>query len=118
MPCHAHRRVAVAAAACLALAAVAAVAPHAAVDANWTLKIEPLDSPAGDASSAPQLMAQGDRAILSWMERAAPRALFRFSTRTASGWSAAKTVASGNDLVINAADVPSVRPLPGGSLAA
>src|SRR5438105_1712114 len=93
-------------------------ASTAAVDANWTLKIEPVDSPAGEASSAPQLTTEGDRAILSWMERAAPRSLFRFSSRTATGWSAAKTIASGNDLVINAADVPSVRALPGGSLAA
>jgi hypothetical protein len=94
------------------------MASNAAVDAAWTLTIEPLDSPAADASSAPQLTAQGDRVILSWMERAMPRSLFKFSARTASGWSAAKTVASGNDLMINAADVPSVRALPDGSMAA
>ena len=109
---------AAAAAACLVWSASRLAASSAAADANWVVKIELLDSPAGDASSAPQLTAQGDRALLSWMERASPSGLFRFSSRTSSGWSAAKTVASGNDLVINAADVPSVRALPDGSLAA
>ena len=118
MKSRAYRLVVATAAAWLVWSVGAILASNAAADANWVVKIEPLDSPAGDASSAPQLTAQGDRAILSWMERASPRGLFRFSSRTSAGWSAAKTVASGNDLVINAADVPSVRALPDGSLAA
>jgi hypothetical protein len=52
------------------------------------------------------------------MERAVPRSVFKFAERTATGWSEAKTVASGNDLVVNAADVPSVRALADGTLAA
>jgi hypothetical protein len=87
-------------------------------DAAWTLTIEPLAAPAGDSSSAPQLTTEGTRTMLSWMERAVPRTLLKFSERTASGWSPAKTVASGNDLVVNAADVPSVRALANGTLAA
>src|SRR5262249_35251626 len=90
----------------------------APADAAWALKIDPLPSPAGDAASAPQLTPTGERAIVSWMERAVPRSLFKFAERTATGWSPAKTVASGNDLVVNAADVPSVRALADGSLAA
>ena len=104
----------------LALAALATErTPSSAVaDRDWPLKLEPMTSPAGDVSSAPQLTTAGDRAILSWMERVAPRSLFKFSERTATGWSAPKTVASGNDLVVNAADVPSVRALADGTLAA
>ncbi len=85
---------------------------------NGRLTIEALPSPAGDLSSAPQLTTAGDRSILSWMERAVPRSLFKFAERTPTGWSDAKTIASGNDLVVNAADVPSVRALADGTLAA
>jgi hypothetical protein len=52
------------------------------------------------------------------MERVVPRSLFKFAERTPTGWSEPKTVASGNDLVVNAADVPSVRALADGTLAA
>jgi hypothetical protein len=90
---------------------------EAAADA-WPLAAEPLPSPAGADSSAPQLTAEGNRAILSWMEREEPRAALKFAERTASGWSAARTVVSGTDLVVNAADVPSVRALAGGTLVA
>jgi hypothetical protein len=90
----------------------------APADSDWPLTIEPLPSPAADSSSAPQLTTEGDRAIVSWMERAVPRTLFKFSERTAAAWSAPATVAAGNDLVVNAADVPSVRPLGNGTLAA
>jgi hypothetical protein len=90
---------------------------QAAAD-EWPLTAEPLSSPAGADSSAPQLTAEGNRAILSWMERDGPRAALKFAERTASGWSAARSVVSGTDLVVNAADVPSVRALAGGTLVA
>ena len=70
---------------------------EAAADA-WPLTAEPLSSPAGADSSAPQLTAEGNRAILSWMEREGPRATLKFAERTASGWSAARSVVSGTDL--------------------
>jgi len=41
-----------------------------------------------------------------------------FAERTPAGWSEARTVASGTDFVVNSADVPSVRLLSDGSLAA
>jgi hypothetical protein len=85
---------------------------------EWPLTVEPLASPAGADSSAPQLTAEGNRVILSWMEREGPRATLKFAERTASGWSAARSVVSGSDLVVNAADVPSVRALAGGTLVA
>ena len=80
--------------------------------------IERLDSPAGAGSVAPQLTTQGQRVILSWIEGTGARAAVMFAERTASGWSNPLTVISGVKLVINSADVPSVRALPDGMLVA
>jgi hypothetical protein len=102
----------------LAVLATQSATSSALADRDWALTIEPLPSPAGDRSSAPQLITSGERSIVSWMERAVPQSVFKFAERTATGWSEAKTIASGNDLVVNAADVPSVRALADGSLAA
>src|SRR5580704_11101043 len=87
-------------------------------DRDWTLTVESLPSPAGEQSSAPQLTSEGDRTLLSWMERAGARAALKFAERTASGWSNPRSVTSGTDLLVNAADVPSVRALADGVLAA
>jgi hypothetical protein len=100
------------------LIALTGVAPPASPDPDWTLTVESLTSPAGAESSAPQLTTEGERTILSWMERAGARATLKFAERTASGWSPPQSVASGTDLLINAADVPSVRALADGTLAA
>jgi hypothetical protein len=81
-------------------------------------KIEAVTSPAGVDTEAPQLSVEGDRAILSWIESHGEHAVLKFAERTASGWSSANEAASGTDLIVNAADVPSVRALPGGSLVA
>jgi hypothetical protein len=90
----------------------------AAPDRPWTLNIEALSSPAGAESSAPQLTTAGDRVILSWMERAGSTAALKFAERTAGGWSAARTAATGKDLIVNSADVPSVKALSDGTLVA
>ena len=80
--------------------------------------VEPVASPAGANSSAPQLTVEGDRAILSWIERSGKQAALKFAERTASGWSEARVVVSSDHLMVNSADVPSVRALPDGTLAA
>ena len=82
------------------------------------LRIEALQSPAGANSSEPQLTAQGDRVILSWLEVSGDRAILKFAERTASGWSNAQTAASGTHFFVNSFDVPSVRALADGSLVA
>ena len=82
------------------------------------LAVEPIASPAGANSSAPQLTVEGDRAILSWIERSGKQAALKFAERTASGWSEARVVVSSDHLMVNSADVPSVRALPDGTLAA
>jgi hypothetical protein len=85
---------------------------------EWTLAVEPIPSPASGTTSAPQLMVRGDRAILSWLESANFSTTLKFAERTPSGWSEPRVVASGSDFVTNAADVPSVRALADGTLAA
>src|SRR5579862_6393763 len=80
--------------------------------------IDPLTSPAGADSGEPQLSVEGERAILSWLETHGKHATLKFTERTSSGWSDPREVVSGDDLVVNAADVPSVRALADGTLAA
>ena len=75
---------------------------------SWTLRLEPLATPAGDASAQPQLTASKDRVILSWLENLGSQTTLKFSERTASGWSDAKAVTWGDDFFANWADVPSV----------
>jgi len=89
---------------------------HAQAPAS--LKVESLSSPAGANSSVPQMTVQGDRVVLSWVERQGTKSTLKFAERTASGWSAPMTVISSEHLMVNSADVPSVRAMPDGSFAA
>lgn len=83
---------------------------------SWAAAVEPLPSPAGTNSAQPQLSSSGSGVILSWVERDGQKATLRFAERTATGWSAPRTVASGNDWFVNWADVPSVVRLANGTL--
>ena len=111
-------RVIVGAAVVSAAVAFVTVRSSALVDSEWKLAIDPLPSPAGASSDEPQLTVQGERAMLSWIERAGPRATLKVAERTTAGWSDARTVVSGTNLFVNFADVPSVRALADGTLAA
>jgi hypothetical protein len=82
------------------------------------LGLETLPSPAGTESSEPQLTTQGNDVILSWVESSGAKSVVKFAKRTNSGWSAPKVVVSGNNLFINAADVPAVRETSNGSYVA
>src|SRR5689334_6702095 len=82
------------------------------------LKLESVASPAGANSSVPQMTVQGDRVVLSWVEREGTKSTLKFAERTANGWSAPMTVVSSDRLMVNSADVPSVRGMPDGSFAA
>ncbi len=88
------------------------------ISTNWPLTVTALASPAAVDSGQPQLSALGNRVVLSWVERSGDRATLRFSERTDSGWTEARTVASGADWFVNWADVPSVIPLQHESMAA
>jgi len=85
---------------------------------NLSLVIEPIASPAVGNAAEPQFTGQGDRVILSWLEMAGIRASLKYAERTASGWTAPQTVATGDDFMVNSADVPSVIRLADRTLAA
>ena len=124
--CFKNRKFSAAARCCVAAvlmgAAVAFVAALYAQQpvlvAEWTIAPEPLPSPAGANSMEPQLTTEGSRTILNWLERAGTHTALKFAERTASGWSDVRTAAEGNDFMVNAADVPSVRLLADGTLVA
>jgi hypothetical protein len=101
------------------LALVAALSSGAAQNRSavpWPPTVTPLSSPAGPNSAQPQLSSSARGLILSWIEREGPKASLRFAERTASGWSAPLTVASGTDWFVNWADVPSVIRLANGTM--
>jgi hypothetical protein len=85
---------------------------------SWTPTPEPLASPAGSEASAPQLTTSGGRTFLSWLEADGSQVALKFAERSASGWTTARTVRAAENLVVNFADVPSVRLLADGTLAA
>jgi hypothetical protein len=93
-----------------------AVTVRVGADPGW--KVEEIKSPAADSSMSPQLTVQSGRAIVSWLELKESRASLKFSERTSTGWTPARTVVEGDDLVVNTADVPSVVALADGTLAA
>jgi hypothetical protein len=78
----------------------------------------PSASPAGANSGQPNLSVSSRGVLLSWIERSGANAALKFSERTAKGWSAPVTVASGANWFVNWADVPSVIRLSSGALAA
>jgi len=103
---------------CLAGLALAMVPAPAPAQGRTALTIEPLSSPTGADSSEPQMTVQGERVILSWLEGGEERSTLKFAERSASGWSAPRSVHSSDEIYVNAYDVPSVQALADGSLAA
>lgn len=91
---------------------------HTFAETGSGFMVQALPSPAGANSSEPQLSVEGDRAILSWLEVSGERTWLKFAERTSSGWSSPQTVASGNNFFVNSYDVPSVRLVADGTLAA
>lgn len=86
-------------------------------EASWNPRIEPVGTPAGPNSLAPQLTVSAKGPLLSWIERTGESATLKFSEWTSS-WSAPQSVASGTDWFVNWADVPSVMRLSDGTLVA
>ncbi len=85
---------------------------------SWPLALQPQSIDAGAASAQPQITMSPRGAIVSWLDAADGLATLRFTERTASGWSAPRTVASGRDWFVSWADVPSVLRLRDGTLVA
>jgi hypothetical protein len=82
------------------------------------LEAHVLPSPAAAGSAQPQLTTSSRGVLLSWIERSGGTTTLKFAERTPSGWSATHTVATGPNLFVNWADVPSVIRLRDGSIAA
>jgi hypothetical protein len=82
------------------------------------LTIEPLAIAAAEPALAPQLTANGDRVVLSWIETQGKRSVLRFAERAGSAWSEPRAAASGENWFVSWADVPSVLRLDTGTLVA
>ena len=102
----------------VAVTAVLATAKAVALQTPWTATPQAIASPAAPNSAQPQLSVSTRGVLLSWIERSGDLATLKFSERTASGWTAPNTIASGRDWFVNWADVPSVLRLPSGALVA
>ena len=102
----------------LALAAGHAVRTQSQAPPAWPLRVETLVTPAAAGSAQPQLSVSSRGVLLSWIEKTGDRATLKFSERTAAGWSTPATVASGTNWFVNWADLPSVKRLDDGTLAA
>jgi hypothetical protein len=89
-------------------------------ETTWPpLTIEALITPAQVNSGQPQLSESTYGGILlSWIERTGSTATLKFAEHANGGWTAVRTVASGDDWFVNWADVPSVIRLPNGTLVA
>ena len=86
--------------------------------ADWTVTVQQVASPAGGTSSEPQLSVSDRGILLSWIERVGPTTHLKFAERTASGWTAPVTAASGPGWFLSYADVPSVMRMSDGTLVA
>jgi hypothetical protein len=102
--------------------ALAGLLSLSAAAADWSLKVEPVASPAAADSAQPQLTVSKRGVLLSWIERGSTGsgqgtvATLKFSERTATGWTEPRVVASGSNWFVNWADVPSVQRLDDGTL--
>jgi hypothetical protein len=94
-----------------ALAAFIVLSATAGARLDWPITIQPLPSPAAGESGQPRFGVSDRGVVLSWIERSATAATLKFSTRTPTGWSEPRAVASGTDWFVNWADVPSVVPI-------
>lgn len=85
---------------------------------DWTATVQSIETPAAAGSLGPQLTASNGAPVLSWIERDGGRSTLRYAERTSGGWSAAQTVAAGDDWFVSWADVPAVMRLSDGTVVA
>jgi hypothetical protein len=107
----------------LAAAVVASVAIAGAACTRpappWPISPTSVAAPAGTNSSEPQLTVSDSGVILSWIEQSGrSTSTLKFAERTSSGWTAPKTVASGDQWFLSYADPPHVFRRPDGTLLA
>ena len=97
---------------------VVATAKAVALQTSFALAPQAITTPAGANSAQPQLSVSKKGVLVSWIERDGALATLKFAERTASGWTPARTIASGRDWFVNWADVPSALRLPSGAIVA
>lgn len=95
-----------------------ATANAVALQPSFSLSPQPIPTPAGASSAQPQLSVSKRGVLVSWIERSGDLATLKFAERTATGWTAAQTIASGRNWFVNWADVPSALRLPSGAIVA
>lgn len=96
------------------------VAPGCASESDSSVSPTQLHVPASSESGQPHLYANDEGTVwMSWIEPVAEEQhALRYATLTDTSWTEPKTVARGADWFVNWADVPSLRPLSNGRLAA
>ena len=105
-------------AAALLVIAIMATAEAVALQTSVPFTPQAIATPAAANSAQPQLSVSKRGVLLSWIEQNGDLATLKFSERTAAGWTAPKTIASGRDWFVNWADVPSALRLPSGAIVA
>ena len=86
---------------------------------SWMVDVGSVPSPAAPGSGYPQLTVSDRGVMLSWVESVGfITTSLKFAERTASGWTAPLTVASGDDWFVSYADPPTVMRRSDGTLVA
>jgi hypothetical protein len=98
--------------------AVTATAKAVALQTTFAISPQQVATPAAAGSAQPQLSVSKRGVLVSWIERTGDLATLKFSERTATGWTPARTIASGRNWFVNWADVPSALRLPSGAIVA
>jgi hypothetical protein len=86
--------------------------------ASWPVIVDPIEVPSTASSAQPQLTTSDRGVILSWLDHQGSTVTLTFAERTATGWSAPRAVASGDNWFVSWADVPSVLRMSNGTLVA
>jgi hypothetical protein len=90
-----------------------------APDESAPPRLTPASAPTPPGSGQPFLHAQRDSVWLSWVAPVdSTRHALRYAVLNGDTWSDPATAATGRNWFVNWADVPSVRPMPGGRMAA
>jgi hypothetical protein len=115
---HVWRATALAVAVAVGVTAVKATAKAVAIQTQPIVAPQSIPTPAAANSAQPQLSVSKRGVLASWIERDGDLATLKFAERTANGWTAAQTIASGRNWFVNWADVPSAIRLPSGAIVA